>query len=366
MKQSTANQRTEKVVGTVAVMGIDLAKNVFSLHGADAAGRAVLKQTVSRAKLAELAAKLPPCRIGMEACGGAHHWARVFGRAGHEVRLMAAQFVQPYRKSGKNDSNDAEAVCEALTRPTMRFVPVKTEDQQAVLSLHRVRQGFVEERTATINRLRGLLSEFGVVLPQSPNKVRRLVPEWIDEDTTGELPIVLQGALRDLYQHLCLLDARVIEYDRRIIALMQHDSRAQRLQAVNGIGPLTASAALATVGDATVYKNGRQFAASIGLTPRQTSTGGKPRLGRITKQGDAYLRTLLIQGARSTLNTASRRHDPLSRWIVDTHKRIGYHKTLVAIANKHARILWALLARDEDFDLKRYGQRPMTLASGIH
>ncbi|MEX2163035.1 MAG: IS110 family transposase [Sulfuricaulis sp.] len=366
MKQSTANQRTEKVVGTVAVVGIDLAKNVFSLHGADASGRVVLKQTVSRAKLAEFMAKLPPCRIGMEACGGAHHWARVFGRAGHQVRIMAAQFVQPYRKAGKNDSNDAEAVCEALTRPTMRFVPVKTEDQQAVMSLHRVRQGFVEERTATINRLRGLLSEFGVVLPQSPNKVRRLVPELIGADTTSEFPIVLQGALRDLYQHLCLLDARVIEYDRRIIALMEQDPRAQRIQAVNGIGPLTASAALATVGDATVYRNGRQFAASIGLTPRQTSTGGKPRLGRITKQGDAYLRTLLIQGARSTLNTAHRRQDPLSRWIVDTHKRIGYYKTLVAIANKHARILWALLARNEDFDLKRYGQRPMTSAPGIH
>ena len=308
MRQNTANQHVEKALNTVAVVGIDLAKNVFSLHGVDASGRVVLTQTVSRAKLAELMATLPPCRIGMEACGGAHHWARVAGRAGHRVRLMAAQFVRPYRKSGKNDRNDAEAVCEALSRPSMRFVPVKTEHQQAALSLHRVRQGFVEERTATINRLRGLLAEFGVVLPQSPNQVRRRVPELIDAHSTGQLPTVLQGALRDLSQHLRLLDARVIEYDRRIIALMAQDPRAQRIQAVNGIGPLTASAALASVGDATAYKNGRQFAASIGLTPRQTSTGGKPRLGRITKHGDAYLRTLLIQGARSTLNSAARCH----------------------------------------------------------
>lgn len=360
MKQHTANQTMEKA-GPVAVLGIDLAKSVFSLHGVDAQGRVALKRTVSRSKLPELIATLPPCVIAMEACAGAHHFARVLARTGHTVRIMAAQFVQPYRKSGKNDDNDAEAICEAVSRPAMRFVPAKTEAQQAVLSLHRVRQGFIEERTATINRLRGLLTEFGIVLPRSANKVRRLVRPLI-EDPAAELPALTREAVRDLCQHLDHLDMRVIEYDRRLAALIRHDESAQRLQAVIGIGPLTASAALATVGDARVFKNGRQFAAFLGITPRQHSSGGRTTLGRITKRGDTYLRTLLIQGARSALLTAHRRQDRLSRWIVNTEKRIGYHKTLVAIANKHARILWVLLARGEAFDLKRYGEWPNNTA----
>ena len=358
MKESSATEVTGKEPGRpVKVLGIDLAKNIFSLHGVDERGNVVLKRRVSREKLTELVATLPPCLIGLEACSGAHHFARVFAASGHTVRPMAAQFVSPYRQSGKNDGNDAQAICEAVARPHMRFVPVKTPEQQGQLVLHRTRSGFVEERTATINRARGLAAEFGIVLPQSAEKLCRLLPPRLAAETDA-LPVLAKQALSDLLAHLRVLDARILDYDRQIAALIKNDARAERLRAVTGIGPLTASAALATVGDAMAFRNGRQFAAFLGLTPRQHSTGGRTVLGRITKRGDAYLRTLLVHGARSALQTAHRRHDRLSRWMVATEQRIGYHKTLVAIANKHARILWALLAKGTAFDINRFGERP--------
>jgi transposase len=326
----------------ITTVGIDLAKNVFSLHGVDAAGRTVLRRTVRRDRLAETVAALPPCLIGMEACSGAHEWGRSFQQHGHTVRLMAPKFVAPYRKSDKNDGNDAEAVCEAVTRPSMRFVPVKSTEQQALLAVHRVRQGFIVERTATINRLRGLLAEFGVVLPLRSVTVRRQAAQAAEP-----LPELARRAIGDLLAQLHLLDQRIGAYDSEIEAQARLCEPARRLMGIRGIGATTALAIVATVGNAREFKNGRQFAAWIGLVPGQYSTGGKPRLGHISKRGDAYLRNLLVQGARSVLHTAAAHQDRLSRWALELQQRRGYYRTLVAIANKNARIAWALLAKNE-------------------
>jgi transposase len=323
-------------------VGIDLAKNVFSLHGVDAAGKTVFKRTVRRHRLVETVAALSPCLIGMEACSGAHEWGRRFQQHGHSVRLMAPKFVAPYRKSDKNDGNDAEAVCEAVGRPSMRFVPVKSLEQQALLAMHRVRQGFVVERTAVVNRLRGLLSEFGVVLPLRSVTVRRQAAAAAEV-----LPELARRAIVDLLEQLRLLDERIDAYDKEIEAQARLSEPARRLMKIRGIGPTTALAIVATVGNAREFKNGRQFAAWIGLVPGQYSTGGKSRLGHISKRGDAYLRNLLVQGARSVLQTAPAHHDRLSRWALELRERRGYYRTLVAIANKNARIAWALLAKDD-------------------
>ena len=327
----------------VTTVGIDLAKNVFSLHGVDGAGKTVLRRTVRRDRLLETVAGLSPCLIGMEACSGAHEWGRRFQQHGHTVRLMAPKFVAPYRKSDKNDGNDAEAVCEAVSRPSMRFVPVKSTEQQALLAMHRVRQGFVVERTALINRLRGLMSEFGVVLPLRSVTVRRQAAQAAEE-----LPELARRAVNDLLEQLRELDDRIEGYDREIEAQARLSEPARRLMKIRGIGATTALAIVATVGNAREFKNGRQFAAWIGLVPGQYSTGGKPRLGHISKRGDAYLRNLLVQGARSVLQTAPAHQDRLSRWARELHERRGYYRTLVAIANKNARIAWALLARAQE------------------
>ena len=325
----------------ITTVGIDLAKNVFSLHGVDMAGRPVLRRTVRRDRLLETVAALPACLIGMEACSGAHEWGRRFQQHGHTVKLMAPKFVSPYRKSEKNDGNDAEAVCEAVTRPSMRFVPVKSAEQQALLALHRVRQGFVVERTAIINRLRGLMSEFGVVMPLRSVTVRRQAAQAAEG-----LPELARGAIADLLAQLRLLDERIDAYDTQIHAQAKLSEPARRLMQIRGIGATTALAIVATVGNAREFKNGRQFAAWIGLVPGQHSTGGRARLGHISKRGDAYLRNLLVQGARSVLQTAASHQDRLSRWALELQQRRGYFRALVAIANKNARIAWVLLAKE--------------------
>ncbi len=328
-------------MGLVSTVGIDLAKNVFSVHAVDATGTVMVRRTLSRAKLSELVAQLPPSLIGMEACSGAHEWARRFKEFGHTVRLMAPKFVAPYRKGGKNDGNDAEAICEAVARPNMRFVPVKSAEQQSDLSLHRVRRGFVEERTATLNRLRGLLAEFGHVVPLRAVELRRRVPELL-----GQLPTRVAVCARDLLEHATQLEAKALQYEREIKLHVRTNELARRAQTRLGIGPLTASALVATVGNGHDFKNGRQFAAWLGLVPRQYSTGGKTRLGHITKRGDPYLRTLLVMGARSVLQRAASLTDPLSRWALAVQERRGYHRACIAIAAKNARVAWALLARD--------------------
>ena len=325
----------------VSTVGIDLAKNVFSVHGIDANGAVVVRRVVARAKLTELVAQMPPCLIGMEACSGAHEWARRFVSFGHTVKLIAPKFVAPYRKSGKNDGNDAEAICEAVARPNMRFVPVKCLEQQVELSLHRVRQGFVEERTATLNRLRGLLTEFGHVLPLRAVEVQRRVPHLLEQ-----LPARLARCARDLLEHAARCESSALEYEWEIKLHVRSDALACRAQTRQGVGPITASAIVATVGNGHDFKNGRQFAAWLGLVPRQYSTGGKTRLGHITKRGDPYLRCLLVMGARSVLQRATRMKDPFSRWALAVQARRGYHRACVAIAAKNARVVWALLAKE--------------------
>ena len=339
----------------ITAVGLDLAKQIIQVHAIDATGRVVLRKVVRRERLLALLAQFPRCVVGMEACSGAHHWARELTELGHDTRIMAAEFVRPFRKSlaAKNDANDAEAVCTAMLQPNMRFVTRKNVEQQALLCLHRVRQGLIEERTASLNRLRGLLAEFGQVAPQSaPALYRALSVLLAAED--ARLPGLMRRCMQDLREHVRAVEGRIAALDREIAQHAQGDESARRIAALCGVGPNTASAVVATVGNARDYRNGRQFAAWLGLVPKQYSSAGKTKLGRITKRGDAYLRTLLIQGARSAMQAALRRppakRDRLSAWIVQLAHRIGYHKTLVAIANKHARIIWALLARDAAFD----------------
>ena len=334
----------------ILFVGIDLAKNVFAIHGVDEHGQAVLvRPSVQRARLHQLVAALPPCTIGMEACSGAHHWARLFVQHGHTVRLMAPKFVSPYRmsgKRGKTDAADAQAICEAVQRANMRFVPIKSQDEQARLCVHRVRQGLVEQRTATINRIRGLLSEFGIVLAQKAATVRREAAAHLED-----LPGWANTAVGDSLSELHRLDERITEYDRHVVHMAREDERSQALMQLSGIGSTTASALVSTIGNARDFKNGRQLAAWLGLVPGQYSSGGKARLGSITKAGDGYLRTLLVLGAKSVLAAARNRRDRLSRWAMALEVRCGYWKAVVAIAAKNARKAWAVLAKGDDFKL---------------
>jgi transposase len=341
----------------ITTVGLDLAKQVMSVHAVDVDGRMVARKELRRDQVLRWTATLPLCVVAMEACGGAHYWARELRRQGHAVRIIAAEFVPAFRKSGKNDANDAEAICTAARQPNMRFVAVKSMEQQAALCVHRLRQGLVEERTALINRLRGLLTEFGVVAPLSPEKLRRELARCQDPEDR-RLPATVRQLVGDQVTALDQLDARLASYADKIATQANQSEVAQRLQTIAGVGPTTAAAMVATVGDPKDFRNGRQFAAWLGLTPRQHSSGGKTRLGRITKRGDAYLRTLLILGAKSALQAALRKppegRHRLQQWIVTVFSRIGYHKTLVAIANKHARIIWALLVKGETFDVRRF------------
>ena len=334
----------------IVTLGIDLAKNVFALHGVDATGKAVLvRPSVPRGKLMDLVASLPPCLIGMEACSGAHHWARLFQAHGHTVRLMAPKFVAPYRlsgKKGKNDAADAAAICEAVTRPSMRFVPPKSLQQQSELMVHRARQGFVQQRTATINRIRGLLSEFGVVLPLTAATVRREAMLQLED-----LPGWANTVIGDLLSEIHRLDERIAQYDRHIEQIAKDSTPARQLMQLAGVGATTATAPVAMIGHGHEFKCGRQFSAWLGLVPGQYSSGGKQRLGRITKAGDPYLRMLLILGARSVLQLAKDKTDAVSRWAVQLAARVGYWKAIVAIAAKNARMCWAVLARGESFRL---------------
>ena len=334
----------------ILYVGIDLAKNVFAVHGVNEAGKPELvRPSVPRARLHELIAALPPCVIGMEACSGAHHWARLFMAHGHTVRLMAPKFVAPYRlsgKRGKNDAADAAAICEAVQRPNMRFVPVKTEAQQAQLCVHRARQAFVEARTATLNRIRGLLSEFGIVLPLKAATVRREAALRL-EDLPGLSNLVIGDLLSEVHR----LDERVAQYDRHIAQMAREDERARQLMRLAGVGETTATALVSMIGNGHEFKCGRQLAAWLGLVPGQYSSGGKARLGRITKAGDPYLRSLLVMGAKALLNAAKLKTDGISRWAVALAERRGYWKAVVAIAAKNARMAWAVLARGERFTM---------------
>lgn len=330
----------------LTTIGLDIAKNVFQVHGADAEGRAVLRKRLRRNQVACFFANLAPCVVGLEACCGSHYWSRVLSRSGHTVRLIAPQFVKPYVKSNKNDRNDAEAICEAVSRPHMRFVPANSVEQQDIQSLHRVRSRLVSSRTGLANQIRGLLSEYGIVLPEHVSQLRRGLP-LILEDATNELTPFGRRLFASLYDELLSLEEKIEVINEQISTVYQASEPCQRIAAVEGIGPLIATALVAAISDGKSFKNGRQFAAWLGLVPRQHSSGEKARLFGISKRGDSYLRTLLIHGARSVVYRAGRKTDRRSLWIADKQRRLGTSKACVAVANKNARIAWSLIARGE-------------------
>lgn len=332
----------------IVTVGIDLAKKVFAVHGVDAAGkRALVRPKVPRDQLLQLIASLPPCLIGMEACSGAHYWAREFQKLGHTVRIMAPKFVAPYRmsgKHGKNDAADAAAICEAVTRPNMRFVPIKTLEQQCLLMIHRARQGYVKAQTEFINRTRGLLDELGIVVPQSKKAFKQGVHKVLEG-----LPGRANGVIGDLLSEISHLNERSAQYEKAIAEQARQDQQARQLMQLRGVGPTTAMAILASIGNGHDFASARQFSAWLGLVPRQNSSGGKAKLGRITKAGDNYIRTLLVLGARSLLMTAHKKTDPVSRWALQLLQRRGYGRAVVAIAAKNARMCWAALRLGESF-----------------
>jgi transposase len=333
----------------LATVGIDLAKNVFQVHGVNEHGKCVLKKQLKRSQMIEFFANLEASLVGMEACGGAHYWARRLQTLGHTVRLMAPQFVKPYVKTNKNDAADAEAICEAVARPNMRFVPLKNVEQQAMLAVHRARQGFVIARTAQANQIRGLLAEFGIVFPQGLANVRRCARELI-EDGRNELPGSFRLLIERLLDHLAELDKQVEELEAQIRSVHSTNEMSRKLERIPGIGPITASALVATIGDARDFTNGRQLAAWMGLVPGQSSSGGKTTLLGISKRGDVYLRTLLIHGARAALRAFQNKADQTGdNWLRKLLERRHFNIAAVALANRNARVIWALLARNRQY-----------------
>jgi len=328
--------------------GLDIAKQVFQVHGVNEHGVVKARKTLPRAKVLEFFAQLAPCLIGIEACGGAHYWARELSKLGHTVKLMATQFVVAYRKRGKNDANDAEAICEAVGRPNMRFVAIKSEEQQSVLMVHRARALVVSHRTAHMNQMRGLLGEFGLVVPKGVARLRRELPGILETAHNG-LPMLAREVLAGMLEQLREFDARMSAYDRQIRALAQASEPARRLMQIEAIGPQTATALVATIGDPRVFKNARGFSAWLGITPRQHSSGGKNRLGQITRQGDRYLRTLLVHGARAYLRVVGKKTDAKSDWARRLMERRHVNVASVALAAKHARIAWAILAHGTEY-----------------
>jgi transposase len=333
----------------ITTVGIDLAKSAFQTHGVNERGKAVLCKQLKRSEVLKFFANLPPCLIGMEACASAHHWPRKLIALGHEVKLMAPQFVKPYVKTNKNDRNDAEAICEAVGRPNMRFVPVKTPEQQALLAVHRARAGSMKARNAQANQIRGLLGEFGIVLPQGIGQLRRRLPAILEDGDNG-LPGLMRALLGRLVAQLKQLEEQLGELEREIVLWHRGNEDSRRLERIGGIGPLTASAFVASVGNAKGFKNGRQVAAWLGIVPRQDSSGGKTKLLGISKRGDVYLRTLLIHGARSVLRQLEHRPVQADSWLRRLLARRNKNVAAVALANKNARIAWALLAHQREFE----------------
>lgn len=332
----------------VSVVGLDIAKSIFQVHGADRHGQAVLRKRLRRSQVSGFFEQLTPCLVGMEATRSAHYWARVLAAYGHDVRLIAPQFVKPYLKSQKNDANDAEAIAEAVSRPSMRFVPKKSIEQQDLQALHRIRSRMIGSRTQLGNQIRGLLAEYGIVLPLHLSQVRKALPELIEEDG-----ILLSGFGRRLfasmYEELCALEQRIEAMEEQIHQVYRSTELCQKIGAVEGVGPVIATAVVAAIADGRAFHNGRQFAAWLGLVPRQHSSGDKQRLLGITKRGDPYLRMLLIHGARSVVYRAPNKSDSRNQWIAEKQRKIGTAKTCVAVANKNARVIWALLAHDEPY-----------------
>ena len=332
----------------ISILGIDLAKNSFQLHGVNQDGKVIKKKTLRRQELKEFMANRPPCLVGMEACGSAHYWARLFESSGHKVKLMAPQFVKPYVKSNKNDAADAEAICEAVQRPTMRFVSIKTVEQQDIQSLHRMRSLAVTARTRIINQARGLLTEYGIDIPIGPKSLEKRIPVIL-EDAENELSSLFRELLNDLYEELKHLNGRIESFDKKITQISRQNEDATRLQTIPGIGPIIATALVATIGSIDSFKNGRELAAWLGLVPRQHSTGGRSQLLGISKRGDIYLRSLLIHGARTVQRHVEKKSGQRSEWLKAVMMRRHKNVATVALANKMARTVFALLKKKEDF-----------------
>jgi len=335
----------------ISRVGVDLAKNVFQIHGTDAHGKTVWKRKLTREKWIEaICTKAPDgCEIGMEACAGSHHWARRLSEYGFKVKLIPPQFVTPYVKSNKNDANDAEAICEAMSRTNMRFVKAKTVEQQDIQAIHRVRSEVMSQRTAKANQIRGLVAEYGLVAPKQVSSLRKALPLWLEDAVNGLTPR-FRHLVSGLWNDLNYLDERIANLDIEIREVANTDPVAVRLQQLRGVGPLVATALIATIGNGDQFAKGSQMAAAIGLTPRQFSSGGKDRLMGISKRGDAYLRTILIHGARSVIAGAKHRDDRLSIWVTDLAKRRHTNVAAVALANKTVRMAWAMMKNNVDYD----------------
>lgn len=337
-------------------VGVDLAKNVFQVHGVDQTEKPVWQRRLTRQRWLEMVVKTvePGCEIGMEACTGAHHWARRLQTLGYPVKLIAPQFVKPYVKSNKNDARDAEAICEAMSRPSMRFVEIKTVKQQDIQAIHRIRSELIRHRNAKANQIRGLVAEYGLVAPRQLIALRRAVPDWL-EDAENGLSVLFRRLLSGLWEDLKQLESRLTELDQEINIIAKTDPDAKRLQQLRGVGPMVATALVATVGNAGQFSNGRQMATSLGLTPRQHSSGDRDRLLGISKRGDAHLRTLLIHGARAVIQMAKNKDDRLSRWINELLQRRHPNVVAVALANKTARMAWAMLHNGTDYEPNKHG-----------
>jgi transposase len=335
----------------VTTIGLDIAKHVFQVHGVDEAGAVVIRRKLRRAEILQFFGGLGPCLVGIEACATAHYWARSIMALGHQVKLMPPTYVKPYVKRQKNDAADAEAICEAVTRPTMRFVPVKGEEQQGILMLHRTRELLIRQRTMLINALRGHLAEFGIITAQGRAGVSTLVT-LVEDDEHVLIPTVARDALLAVVDQLRDAHERVAAMERRIVAWHRSNEQSRRLETIPGVGPITASAIAATITDPGLFRSGRELAAWIGLVPRQNSSGGKERLGHISKKGDPYIRRLLVVGANAVLRYARNGKPRTTKWASALLARKPYKLVAVALANKMARIAWALMTRNEEFRLQ--------------
>jgi len=332
----------------VHVLGVDLAKNVFQLHGVDRKGRCVLVRRVRRELLMNLIAELDPCLIGIEACTGAFYWQRQFERHGHTVKIIAPQYVKPFVRRQKNDSNDAEAICTAVQQPNMRFVPKKTLEQQDIQALHRARQRLVNHRTALISQMRGLLLDRGIAIGVAATRARSMIPKVLNEPNE-DLSSLTREIITSLYDFMLQIDARIRFFDKKIDAIFKANEACQRIAKIRGVGPKTATAMIAAIGDGSDFKNGRHLAAWLGLVPRQHSSGDRRVMLGISKRGSQHLRTLLVHGARAVVRTAVRKTDPRSIWINDLRERRGHNRATVAVANKNARVIWAVLRTGEPY-----------------
>ena len=333
---------------TIETLGVDIAKNVFQLHGVNCNGRVVLKRRVMRDQLLEVLAQIDRCTVVVEACTGAFYWARKFEALGHQVKVISPQYVKPFVRRQKNDGNDAEAICTAARQPHIPFVPKKTVEQQDIQALHRARQRMVNHRTAVVSQIRGLLLDRGFAIAKSITRARRLVPDILAQ-FDNELTPMARDAISELYDLFRDLDRRIASFDKKIEQVFRNSETCQRIAKIKGVGPKTATAIVAAIGDGAEFKNGRHFAAWVGLVPRQFSSGDRKVLMGISKRGNQHLRSLLVHGARAVVRTAPNKTDRNNQWVNQLRERRGFNRATVAVANKNTRIIWAVLRTGEPY-----------------